>query len=140
MSKPATVPHDNADNSSIDSPHYLMWFRRDLRIADNTALTALCERANEEGAIVSAVFFLTPHQWRSHDMSLSQVDHIARTLPLLATALQTQLNIELTVYVDNAPAVAVYQKLGFEIEGTGRKYALRNGEYVDAYFMARLKG
>lgn len=99
MSKPATVPHDNADNSSIDSPHYLMWFRRDLRIADNTALTALCERANEEGAIVSAVFFLTPHQWRSHDMSLSQVDHIARTLPLLATALQTQLNIELTVYV-----------------------------------------
>lgn len=48
--------------------------------------------------------------------------------------------IELTVFVDNAPAVAVYQKHGFEIEGTGRKYALRNGEYVDAYFMARLKG
>ncbi|MCM4769931.1 N-acetyltransferase, partial [Escherichia coli] len=25
------------------------------------------------------------------------------------------------------------------IEGTGKKYALRNGEYVDAYFMARVK-
>ena len=48
--------------------------------------------------------------------------------------------IELTVFVDNAPAVAVYQKHGFEIEGTGRKYGLRNGEYVDAYFMARVKG
>ncbi|MDA8488915.1 MULTISPECIES: N-acetyltransferase [unclassified Kluyvera] len=47
--------------------------------------------------------------------------------------------IELTVFVDNAPAVAVYQKHGFEIEGTGRNYALRNGEYVDAYFMARVK-
>ncbi len=47
--------------------------------------------------------------------------------------------IELTVFVDNAPAVAVYQKFGFEIEGTGKKYALRNGEYVDAYFMARMK-
>ncbi|CBG91080.1 N-acetyltransferase [Citrobacter rodentium] len=47
--------------------------------------------------------------------------------------------IELTVFVDNAPAVAVYKKYGFEIEGTGKKYALRNGEYVDAYFMARVK-
>ncbi|MFK9856135.1 N-acetyltransferase, partial [Klebsiella pneumoniae] len=27
----------------------------------------------------------------------------------------------------------------FEIEGTGRRYALRNGEYVDAYYMARIK-
>ena len=48
--------------------------------------------------------------------------------------------IELTVFVDNEPAIAVYKKHGFEIEGTGRRYALRNGEYVDAYFMARLKG
>ncbi|MEF9053345.1 hypothetical protein U9124_17630, partial [Escherichia coli] len=33
----------------------------------------------------------------------------------------------------------VYKKYGFEIEGTGKKYALRNGEYVDAYYMARVK-
>ena len=47
--------------------------------------------------------------------------------------------IELTVFVDNAPAIKVYKKFGFEIEGTGKKYALRNGEYVDAYYMARVK-
>lgn len=47
--------------------------------------------------------------------------------------------IELTVFVDNEPAIAVYRKHGFEIEGTGKKYALRNGEYVDAYYMARMK-
>ena len=47
--------------------------------------------------------------------------------------------IELTVFVDNAPAIAVYKKYGFEIEGTGKRYALRNGEYVDAYYMARMK-
>lgn len=47
--------------------------------------------------------------------------------------------IELTVFVDNAPAIAVYKKHGFEIEGTGKNYGLRNGEYVDAYFMARVK-
>ncbi|WP_310608365.1 GNAT family N-acetyltransferase, partial [Buttiauxella brennerae] len=47
--------------------------------------------------------------------------------------------IELTVFVDNAPALAVYRKFGFEVEGTGKNYALRNGQYVDAYFMARIK-
>ncbi|CCJ90287.1 Putative acetyltransferase [Cronobacter turicensis 564] len=47
--------------------------------------------------------------------------------------------IELTVFVDNAPALAVYRKFGFETEGTGKRYGLRNGEYVDAYFMARVK-
>lgn len=48
--------------------------------------------------------------------------------------------IELTVFTDNPSAVALYRKFGFIVEGTGKKYALRNGEYVDAYFMARLKG
>lgn len=46
---------------------------------------------------------------------------------------------ELTVFVDNESAVAVYRKFGFEIEGTGKNYALREGKYVDAYFMARIK-
>ena len=47
--------------------------------------------------------------------------------------------IELTVFADNARAIAVYQKHGFVIEGTGKRFALRNGEYVDAYYMARMK-
>ncbi len=47
--------------------------------------------------------------------------------------------IELTVFVDNAPALAVYRKFGFEQEGTGKNYALRDGKYVDACFMARFK-
>jgi L-phenylalanine/L-methionine N-acetyltransferase len=47
--------------------------------------------------------------------------------------------IELSVYTDNAAAVALYEKFGFEIEGTHRRYAFRNGEYVDAYSMARVR-
>ena len=47
--------------------------------------------------------------------------------------------LELTVFADNAPAVWLYQKLGFEIEGTLRDFAFRSGAFVDAYAMARLK-
>jgi len=36
-------------------------------------------------------------------------------------------------------AVALYRRFGFEIEGTLRDYALRDGRYVDAYMMARLR-
>jgi len=48
------------------------------------------------------------------------------------------LRIELTVYTDNERAVRLYRKFGFEIEGTLRGYAMRDGVYVDAYTMARL--
>jgi putative acetyltransferase len=46
--------------------------------------------------------------------------------------------IELQVFVDNTAAVHLYQKFGFEIEGTLCEFALRDGEFVDAYAMARL--
>lgn len=47
--------------------------------------------------------------------------------------------LELTVYIDNAPAIHLYEKFGFVREGTLRKYALRNGIYEDVYTMARLQ-
>ena len=47
------------------------------------------------------------------------------------------LRLELDVYTDNARALALYRKFGFVIEGTHRGYALRDGQYVDSYSMAR---
>jgi putative acetyltransferase len=44
----------------------------------------------------------------------------------------------LTVYVDNAPAIHLYKRFGFVIEGTHQAFALRDGRYVDAHFMARI--
>ncbi len=64
---------------------------------------------------------------------------------LLGTALDLADNwlnlsrVELTVYTDNAAGIALYEKFGFEREGTHRRYAFRGGEYVDAYSMARIK-
>jgi len=48
--------------------------------------------------------------------------------------------LELSVYVDNAPAIALYRKFGFEIEGVEVADAFRDGVFVDSYFMARLQG
>ena len=47
--------------------------------------------------------------------------------------------LELEVYTDNEPAVRLYKKFGFSVEGTLRRYALRAGRFVDAYMMARLR-
>ena len=47
--------------------------------------------------------------------------------------------IELEVYTDNEPAIHLYKKFGFVIEGTHVNFAYRDGQYVDAHFMARLK-
>lgn len=48
------------------------------------------------------------------------------------------LRLELSVYTDNQPAISLYRRHGFEIEGTYRAYVLRDGVFVDAHAMARL--
>ncbi len=47
--------------------------------------------------------------------------------------------VELTVYWDNEAAMGLYRKFGFEVEGRFRDYAVRDGVFVDAVSMARLR-
>ncbi len=48
------------------------------------------------------------------------------------------LRLELTVFADNARAIALYRRFGFREEGRHAAYALRDGRYVDVLSMARL--
>ena len=47
--------------------------------------------------------------------------------------------LELEVYTDNEPAIRLYERFGFEREGTLRQYAFRDGQFVDSYVMSRLR-
>jgi putative acetyltransferase len=64
---------------------------------------------------------------------------------LMAAALNLANNwlnltrVDLQVYTDNPAAIHLYEKFGFEIEGTLRRFAYRDGQYVDSYAMARLR-
>ena len=47
--------------------------------------------------------------------------------------------LELEVFADNEHAVRLYERHGFELEGTLRQHSFRGGRYVDSYVMARLR-
>jgi putative acetyltransferase len=47
--------------------------------------------------------------------------------------------LELSVYADNARALALYERFGFEREGFHRAYSWRNGAFVDSISMARFR-
>lgn len=47
--------------------------------------------------------------------------------------------VELEVYTDNEPAIRLYEKFGFVIEGKRRAVAFGNGRFQDDYVMARLR-
>ncbi|OQP87752.1 hypothetical protein BTR14_04115 [Rhizobium rhizosphaerae] len=61
---------------------------------------------------------------------------------LLAALLDSAFNwlqirrVELTVFTDNHPAIALYRRFGFVEEGRLRGYAFRDGDYADVLAMA----
>lgn len=85
----------------------LVWFRRDLRSFDNTALTA----ALNSGDPVAAMYIATPEQWYQHHLAPIQADLIWRRLAELQQELAA-LNVPLfyqQVADFQAAAVAVSQ-------------------------------
>lgn len=47
--------------------------------------------------------------------------------------------IQLNVISFNAPAIKLYEKVGFQKEGTMKEFVLRNGQRYDLYMYAKLK-
>jgi L-phenylalanine/L-methionine N-acetyltransferase len=105
-----------------------------------------------EGKVVGhAALMLSPRfRRRDHVASIGMAVHdewqrrgvgmaLMNALVELADKWLNLTRLELTVYTDNEPALRLYKKLGFEIEGTHKKFAFRDGAYVDSYCMARIR-
>jgi len=77
----------------------MVWFRRDLRADDNTALLAAAERS-DDGLV--ALYVVSPGEWRSHDDAPVKVDLWLRSAALLSETLGA-LHIPLLVETADTP-------------------------------------
>lgn len=85
----------------------LIWFRRDLRITDNTALFNAAKHASDG---VVGLFVITPEQWTEHDDADCKVSFWIRNLRSIAASL-AKLNIPLLIKTcdrfENTPAIVL---------------------------------
>lgn len=102
----------------------------EYRIVGNVALTIeTAMRRRHAGSIVIAV---SPD---NHGQGIGTM--LMQTIVDLADNWLGLSRLELQVYTDNTPAIALYEKFGFVSEGTLRHYAYRDGKLCDLYMMAR---
>jgi len=103
-----------------------------------------------DGRLVAHGGFSRHEGRRSHAASLGMGVHDAYSGRGIGSALMGEMidiadnwmnlrRLELTVFVDNEPAIKLYRRFGFEIEGTLAEFAFRAGQFVDAYSMARIR-
>ncbi|HEV3105565.1 MAG TPA: GNAT family N-acetyltransferase [Trinickia sp.] len=119
--------------------------RRDATRGEPTV--RLC--AKLEGKLVGAAVLAVHKPRRSHCGVLAIQVHDACVGKGIGSALLSAIvdcadrqlglrRIELTVYADNAPAIALYRKFGFIEEGRSPAYGMRDGVLADVLHMARL--
>ena len=121
---------------------------RQRRHAANTNATRLA--AVIDGKVIGMIFLAREENRRSHVGSIGMAVHDAYAGRGAGTALMAAVidladnwlqlkRLELGVYADNARAIALYERFGFEREGLNRAYAWRDGAYADSLMMARLR-
>ena len=119
--------------------------QRHAAFAGGTRLVAVIE-----GKAIGMIFLSRFENRRSHAGSIGMAVHDAYAGRGAGTALMAAVvdladnwlqlkRLELGVYADNARAIALYERFGFEREGLNRAYSWRDGAYADSLMMARLR-
>lgn len=118
---------------SFGSPHQLHL----LAICEGEVIGAITVRASKQYRIshVGNVFIAVRQEYWGRGIGrilLEEAVNWARTYDIIK-------RLELTVQVRNERAVVLYQKMGFEIEGTQKRGARTDeGEWLDLYYMGKL--
>ena len=129
-------------------PSAELWKRRLAEKPDGLYALVACVEGEIVGSLGLQAHTRSPRRRHVGDIGMAVHDDwqgLGVGSALLAAAIELAerwLNLtrlELTVFTDNEPAIKLYQKFGFQIEGTMRSYAYREGAYVDALLLARVK-
>jgi putative acetyltransferase len=105
--------------------------------------------SDADGAVIGHIVLFRGKGFQSHSAWFGLAVHDEWWRRGVGAALMTAMldtadnwlgltRITLNVFTDNEPAIALYRKFGFEIEGTMRRQMFRQGTFVDSYAMARL--
>jgi len=76
------------------------WFKRDMRIRDNTGLSKAAELAKERGVGVIGVWFMSPQDWEAHLVSPPKCDFELRSVELLKKELE---ELDIPLYIETIP-------------------------------------
>ncbi len=122
--------------------HVMHWFRRDLRVSDNTALAAASRAARESGGGVVGLYVISPGEWRAHDDAPVKVDFWMRNLRELSASLailNIPLVIESAAKAADVPRVVfgAAERLGCAAVHFNREYEIneaRRDEAVEVLF------
>jgi putative acetyltransferase len=117
---------------SVDSNHHLLVAESGDELVGQIGLQV---SANPRRRHVGDIGMGVRDDWRGRGVGTVLLE---ATLALADGWLQLR-RIELQVYAGNAAAIALYAKHGFVQEGLHRDYAYRDGAYIDALTMARIR-
>ncbi|KAH7377408.1 deoxyribodipyrimidine photo-lyase [Pyrenochaeta sp. MPI-SDFR-AT-0127] len=73
------------------------WFKRDLRVRDNTSLSKAAELAKEQGIGVIGVWIMSPQDWEAHLVSPAKCDFEIRSVELLKKELE---ELDMPLYIE----------------------------------------
>lgn len=80
----ATLSNTAAERAKIGvGGAVLHWFKRDLRLCDNKALSLAAAKAKEKDVPLICVFSVSPQDYQAHLTSATRVDFEMRTLKIM---------------------------------------------------------
>jgi L-phenylalanine/L-methionine N-acetyltransferase len=142
-----TLPGVIRGTMQLPFPSVELWRKRVTEMPDNRRMMVACV----DGTLVGNIGLSVPQVLRRrHVGEIGMAVHddwcgcgigtaLLQAVMELADRWLNLSRLELSVYVDNVAAIALYEKCGFKREGRLESYAFRNGAYVDAFAMARLR-